>query len=121
MGGWLACGSSNLRVWHVRPGFGSVKTCYATPPLQSNKESYQINCKDDDHVARGTHVASHGYVSGKDNLEFIGATHSAVKEYSTKRKKGLPVWPSEDRVEVAPEIGYISHFPELGESSHIVN
>ncbi|KAB8201511.1 hypothetical protein BDV34DRAFT_229271 [Aspergillus parasiticus] len=45
--------------------------------------------KDDAHLASGTHIASHG--------------------------NGKVVWPSEEELDVAPEIGY-GHFPETGDN-----
>jgi hypothetical protein len=66
--------------------------------------------KDEDQLLRGTHVASHGYVKDKVNLEFVQATHHPEKSDLTKRQKGKIVWPSEDELVAAPEIAY-SHLP----------
>ncbi|KAE8168550.1 hypothetical protein BDV40DRAFT_294504 [Aspergillus tamarii] len=66
--------------------------------------------KDENQLLQDTHVSSHGYVTGKDNLEFVRATHAGEKADSTKRQKGKKtVWPSESELEVIPEIGY-GHF-----------
>jgi hypothetical protein len=67
--------------------------------------------KDEDQLLRGTHAASHGYVSGKDNLDFVRATHDGEKADLAKRQQGKKtVWPSEEELKAAPEIGY-SHLP----------
>lgn len=44
-------------------------------------------------------------------LEFVKATHAGEKVDSWKKASGDVVWPSEDELEEAPEIGY-GHFPE---------
>ncbi|PYI01432.1 hypothetical protein BO78DRAFT_411429 [Aspergillus sclerotiicarbonarius CBS 121057] len=67
--------------------------------------------KDEQQLLRGTHVSSHGYVKDQDNLEFIQATHTREKSDKTKRQRGKKdVWPSEDMLVQAPDIGY-SHLP----------
>ncbi|KAL4981355.1 hypothetical protein BDW68DRAFT_196640 [Aspergillus falconensis] len=67
--------------------------------------------KDEDQLLRGTHVASHGYVHGKDNLGFVRATHAGEKADTAKRQQGKKtVWPSENELEAVPEIGY-GHLP----------
>ncbi|KAF5855993.1 hypothetical protein ETB97_008112 [Aspergillus alliaceus] len=53
--------------------------------------------KDENQLLQDTHVASHGYVIGKDNLE--------------GRKGKKTVWPSESELEAIPEIGY-GHIPQ---------
>ncbi|EHA19810.1 hypothetical protein ASPNIDRAFT_39238 [Aspergillus niger ATCC 1015] len=68
--------------------------------------------KDETQILRGTHIASHGYVHGKDDLEFVRATHAGEKPDSAKRQQGRKtVWPSDEELVTAPEIGY-GHFPE---------
>ncbi|CCF39823.1 hypothetical protein CH063_10549 [Colletotrichum higginsianum] len=55
----------------------------------------------------GTHVACHGYVTDKESLQFIEATHAGEKPDSTKKnEKGDVVWPGAERLWAAPEIGY---------------
>ncbi|KAJ9256503.1 hypothetical protein DTO207G8_2506 [Paecilomyces variotii] len=66
--------------------------------------------KDENQLIHGTHVASHGYVTEKETLEFVRATHAGEKADSTKRQKGKEVWPSENELEVVPAVGYV-HFP----------
>lgn len=67
--------------------------------------------KDQAQLAQGTHVASHGYVKEKDDTELMQATHDPAKADSVLRGNGKPVWPSEDQLKEAPEIGY-GHFTE---------
>ncbi|KAE8349408.1 hypothetical protein BDV28DRAFT_141294 [Aspergillus coremiiformis] len=67
--------------------------------------------KDEDQLRRGTHVASHGYVKDGSTLEFVQATHHAEKPDSTKKRNREDVWPSEESLAIAPEIGY-GHFLE---------
>ncbi|PLN74589.1 hypothetical protein BDW42DRAFT_181986 [Aspergillus taichungensis] len=62
--------------------------------------------KDSEQLDKGVHVACHGYVQGKDNLEFVRATHAGEKLDSWKKGDGNAVWPSEEELEAAPEIGY---------------
>ncbi|KAJ5475335.1 hypothetical protein N7539_008401 [Penicillium diatomitis] len=67
--------------------------------------------KDKNQLLQGTHVASHGYVRGKDDIGFVRATHTGEKSDSARRQQGKKtVWPSENELEAAPEIGY-SHLP----------
>lgn len=65
--------------------------------------------KDEDQLRRGTHVASHGYVKDGISLELTHATHHEEKPDSTMKRNRQPVWPSEDNLVAAPEIGY-GHF-----------
>jgi len=69
--------------------------------------------KDDTQLASNTHTASHGYVNGKGDLTFVQATHSGEKLDSHLKSNGKPVWPSEEVLDVAPEIGY-GHFLNAG-------
>ncbi|KAK9238401.1 hypothetical protein V1525DRAFT_387647 [Lipomyces kononenkoae] len=71
--------------------------------------------KDEAHLSSGTHIASHGYVKGRGDLTFVQATHAGEKPDSHLRIRGKPVWPSEEELEVAPEIAY-GHFPIPGSS-----
>jgi hypothetical protein len=67
--------------------------------------------KDENQLLHGTYVASHGYVRGKDDIEFVCATHAGEKTDSAKRQQGKKtVWPSENELEAVPEIGY-GHLP----------
>ncbi|KAK2005683.1 hypothetical protein LZ32DRAFT_596750 [Colletotrichum eremochloae] len=68
--------------------------------------------KDDEQVKEKIHVASHGYVNGKEDFILKEATHSAEKNDSIQRRGGKVVWPDEDELEeyeYSP-IGY-SHIP----------
>jgi hypothetical protein len=58
-----------------------------------------------------SHIVSHGYVKGKDDLTFVQATHTGEKLDSHLKVNGKPVWPAEAELEVAPEIGY-GHLPD---------
>jgi hypothetical protein len=69
--------------------------------------------KDEAQLARNTHTASHGYVKGKGDLTFVQATHSGEKRDSHLKSNGKPVWPPEEELDIAPEIGY-GHFPDAG-------
>lgn len=71
--------------------------------------------KDEAQMSRGTHAASHGYVKGKGDLTFVKATHEGEKLDSVLKSNGKPVWPSENELDVAPEIGY-GHFPSASTS-----
>jgi hypothetical protein len=64
--------------------------------------------KDDEQLSKGTHIACHGYVTDEETMAFREATHAGEKPDSTKKKsKGrTAVWPSEDQLYAAPEIGY---------------
>ncbi|PTU19346.1 hypothetical protein P175DRAFT_0558910 [Aspergillus ochraceoroseus IBT 24754] len=52
--------------------------------------------KDENQLLHGTHVASHGYVRGKDDIGFVSERQQGKKT----------VWPSEKELEAVPEIGY---------------
>lgn len=58
-----------------------------------------------------THTACHGYTAGKDKWELEKTTHAGVKADSVKRRGGKPVWPLDNELDVAPNVGY-SHIPE---------
>ncbi|KFA70745.1 hypothetical protein S40288_09216 [Stachybotrys chartarum IBT 40288] len=62
--------------------------------------------KTQDHLGRETHVACHGYVKDPDTLEFKEATHAAEKPDSTKKRNNKPVWPADEDLWEAPDIGY---------------
>jgi len=67
--------------------------------------------KTQDQLGREVHVAAHGYVKDRSTMEFREATHREEKPDSTPKraKPGKPakvVWPSEDELWEAPEIGY---------------
>ncbi|KAL2364401.1 hypothetical protein RJZ56_002659 [Blastomyces dermatitidis] len=67
--------------------------------------------EDENQLRHGTHVASHGYVRGKDDIVFVLATHAGEKIDSAKRQQGKKiVWPAENELEAVPEIGY-GHLP----------
>ncbi|KYK56455.1 hypothetical protein DCS_03455 [Drechmeria coniospora] len=73
--------------------------------------------KDEGQATRGTHVASHGYVVDAQSLEFREATHAREKADGTMKSSGGLVWPPENELYAAPEIGY-GHFPQDDESDH---
>lgn len=51
--------------------------------------------KDEDMLARGTHVASHGYLTNKTDNHIREATHMDEKPDSTVlRRSGNAVWPA---------------------------
>ncbi|KAK8061437.1 hypothetical protein PG994_007803 [Apiospora phragmitis] len=64
--------------------------------------------KDDEHLQKGTHIACHGYVTDGESMSFKEATQAGEKPDVTKKnnKNRTPVWPSEDKLYAAPEIGY---------------
>ncbi|KAK2765451.1 hypothetical protein FQN54_008304 [Arachnomyces sp. PD_36] len=62
--------------------------------------------KDVEQLTKGTHTTSHGYVKGKEDLGFVTATHDPEKADAMTKSNGQPVWPSEDKLKEAPEIGY---------------
>lgn len=53
----------------------------------------------------------HGFVKDWETLEFDHATHHDEKPGSTRKKRGGVVWPSDDALAIALEIGY-GHFPD---------
>ncbi|PYH65284.1 uncharacterized protein BO88DRAFT_438218 [Aspergillus vadensis CBS 113365] len=68
--------------------------------------------KDTAQLANGTHTACHGYTPNKDVWELVKSTHDGVKSDTVLKRNGKPVWPIEDELEVAPEIGY-GHIAEI--------
>lgn len=66
--------------------------------------------KDQQQLANDVHTACHGYTPGKDVWTLVKSTHAGTKFDSVLKRNGKPVWPSEDELEVAPEIGY-GHIP----------
>lgn len=54
--------------------------------------------KDEDHLSGGTHIASHGYVKGRDVLTFVQATHAGEKLDSHLKANGKLVWPFEEEL-----------------------
>ncbi|KAM5475300.1 hypothetical protein MauCBS54593_001776 [Microsporum audouinii] len=68
--------------------------------------------KDEEQLAKGTHVARHSYVKGTAGLEFVQVTHDPEKADGTLRKF---VWPSEEYLKEAPVIGY-GHLAGDGEA-----
>ena len=62
--------------------------------------------KDQNQIESKTHSACHGYVPSKDSFELVTSTHEGEKPDSTLKRNGQSVWPSEDELELAPEIGY---------------
>ncbi|POR37539.1 hypothetical protein TPAR_02266 [Tolypocladium paradoxum] len=64
--------------------------------------------KDNEQLQKGTHIACHGYVNDEESMSFREATHAGEKPDSTKKKNKnrTAVWPSEDKLYAAPEIGY---------------
>ena len=62
--------------------------------------------KTQDHLGLETHVACHGYVKDPGTLEFKEATHAAEKPDSTVKWNNKPVWPEDEDLWEAPDIGY---------------
>lgn len=62
--------------------------------------------KEQEQMEKATHVASHGYVKGQNDLEFTKATHDPEKADATLKSNSKPVWPSEDKLKEAPVVGY---------------
>ncbi|XRM48690.1 hypothetical protein ABZX51_011605 [Aspergillus tubingensis] len=67
--------------------------------------------KDERHLANGTHVACHGYVEGPNSLKYVKSTHVGEKVDTWVKKSGGIVWPPEEELDEAPQIGY-GHFLE---------
>lgn len=57
--------------------------------------------KDSEHLRRGTHVASHGYVRSTDDWTYTHATHAPEKPDSTKKSSKTPVWPTKGLTEIS--------------------
>ena len=75
--------------------------------------------KDSQHLASGTHVASHGYVERGDSIEITTATHAGEKPDAFIKKSGQVVWPEEHKLVAVPDIGY-GHFPEqMGPNEYV--
>ncbi|OJJ51294.1 hypothetical protein ASPZODRAFT_12132 [Penicilliopsis zonata CBS 506.65] len=70
--------------------------------------------KDQEQLKSNVHTACHGYTPGKDVWQLVKSTHAGTKPDSVLKMNGKPVWPSEDELEVAPEIGY-GHIPSPGD------
>ncbi|KAK0631595.1 hypothetical protein B0T14DRAFT_5183 [Immersiella caudata] len=62
--------------------------------------------KTQDQLGSETHVACHGYVTDNETLQFREATHAEEKADATMKASGKAVWPGEDSLWEAPEIGY---------------
>lgn len=100
-----------LNDWPANTGFKSSEIHDTTSihgRRQKDPRGWHVTLcyKDAEHAKKGTHVTCHGYVKGKDDLEFIEATHAGEKSDSWVKSSGQVVWPSEDELDVAPEIGY---------------
>ena len=68
-------------------------------------------------VAKGTHVASHGYVNSKTDTNIREATHTPEKADSTIiRRTGRPVWPGDRSYEYEIEVAF-GHLPDESEIS----
>ncbi|EGD92003.1 hypothetical protein H112_00606 [Trichophyton rubrum D6] len=65
-----------------------------------------MSSKDSEQCAKNTHVTSHGYVKGKFDLQFIGATHAGEKIDSWKKFLGKAVWPPQDQLVEVPLVAY---------------
>lgn len=71
----------------------SINGVHQTDPLGPH---VTLCYKDENQLVHGTHVASHGYVRGKDDIGFVCATHTGEKLDSAKRQQGKKtIWPSE--------------------------
>lgn len=73
--------------------------------------------KEQEQLDKGTHVAPHGYVTDKESVTFVQATHASEKPDATRKKKGV-VWPESDELWAAPEIGY-GHLENLNNNGHV--
>ncbi|KAK3937193.1 hypothetical protein QBC46DRAFT_17124 [Diplogelasinospora grovesii] len=64
--------------------------------------------KGDEQLQKGTHIACHGYVNDEESMSFREATHAGEKPDSTKKKNKnrTAVWPSDDKLYAAEDIGY---------------
>jgi len=84
------------------------KTTFSNGQHREDPKGWHVTLcfKDADQLARGTHVASHGYVRDQYSFELVEATHSKEKPDSTLNKEKKPVWPAEHKLWVAPDIGY---------------
>lgn len=68
--------------------------------------------KDQSQLDKQVHIAAHGYVTDAKTLGFKFATHRGEKsDLTVKNIKGGVVWPSNDQLWEAPDIGY-SHIDE---------
>ncbi|PGG95063.1 hypothetical protein AJ79_10288 [Helicocarpus griseus UAMH5409] len=73
--------------------------------------------KDEAMLAKGTHVASHGYVHSKADWNIREACHSSEKLDSTIMKRnGRPVWPPGEAIQYEIEVAF-GHVPDDSEIS----
>ncbi|KAK2873795.1 hypothetical protein FQN49_002058 [Arthroderma sp. PD_2] len=66
-------------------------------------------------LAKGTHIASHGYVDSKLDSHIREATHSPEKADSTTTKRtGRAVWPADELIHFEIEVAF-GHVPDEAE------
>ncbi|EDP50770.1 hypothetical protein KXV70_001074 [Aspergillus fumigatus] len=90
----------------IRSGSHNTTTINGTHQEDPNGWHLTFCYKDSTQLANGCHTACHGYTPGKDVWELVKSTHAGVKSDSVLKRNGKPVWPAENELEVAPEIGY---------------
>ncbi|RAL05777.1 uncharacterized protein BO80DRAFT_460838 [Aspergillus ibericus CBS 121593] len=71
--------------------------------------------KDEEMMAKGTQVASHGYVALRTDWNIREATHAREKPDSTvMTRNGRPVWPSEEAFQYQIVVAF-GHVPDEAE------
>ncbi|PYH88974.1 hypothetical protein BO71DRAFT_403445 [Aspergillus ellipticus CBS 707.79] len=100
----------SLKVVFVRSGIHSTTSIHGKYQKDPRGEHLTLCFKDAGMLARGTHIASHGYVGSKNDWNILEATHTSEKCDSTIRK-GRPAWPSDDKIQYEVEVAF-GHVPD---------
>ncbi|KAH7029641.1 uncharacterized protein B0I36DRAFT_244279, partial [Microdochium trichocladiopsis] len=94
------------RAVFVRSEVHSTTTINGRRQKDPRGDHVTFSYKTQDHLGRETHVACHGYVKDPDTLEFKEATHAAEKPDSTMKRNNKPIWPDDEDLWEAPDVGY---------------
>ncbi|KAL2375159.1 hypothetical protein RJ035_003753 [Blastomyces gilchristii] len=79
----------------IRSGIHPTTTIDGKYQKDPKGEHLTLCFKDEDMLAKGIYVASHGYVDSKTDWKIREARHSPEKPDSTIMKRnGRPIWPS---------------------------
>ncbi|KAK2763985.1 hypothetical protein FQN54_009604 [Arachnomyces sp. PD_36] len=104
----------------VRSGIHGTTTVDGKPHQKDPKGDHLTICfKDSEMLAKGTHVASHGYVDLRTSSNIREATHSPEKPDATKKRGGREVWPTAEALPLETELAF-GHVPEEAELLKIV-
>ncbi|KAK2805334.1 hypothetical protein FQN50_006235 [Emmonsiellopsis sp. PD_5] len=99
----------------VRSGIHPTTTIDGKYQKDPKGDHLTLCFKDEEMLAKGTHVASHGYVDSKADWNIREARHSPEKPDSTAMKRnGRPVWPSGEAFAYEIEVAF-GHVPDESE------